>query len=1563
MFIIIQCLNTSSQNTLLGDMSLSQNLQSQLNTSYGIKLDNMLLISQKYLTNLIPVAITLAISCLVLTLFSIFAKSNALLGFALTSILMSFGLFFVIISNSKVTQNINQALFINYMDYLYSTLNILQFDMNNKNQNSPIATEETEKIINKLSEDQPIMFDEKSITEFYKKLNLLSNNIEIKSANIIKENFLKTMGTDYKEFNSTINMINSVLSTLNKTASEDLTTVIKDTAKVYNDYIDIFSSISENVTTANQKELISFVQTVVKDVETFPEYITTLQQTIENQRIFTESLVDKFSGIFTQADVTSIISLKKLLNSCLDIKNENLARNLEAFFTNVREDLSSVKYTDLNKVEIFLVFNSVCKYLLSNSLNLNETIKIEQFIGNIMRDPIITKWKNAQDLIKNFWGQEIDESKIITDLVSIDQVMNNLGYKSENLGTWINKFLEAKKIDQTKVVNIIESLKTAFAISENSPYGDMAAILKSNNISSLENIKKTIDSIVINKENLYNIETKFLNEFNLTHISELESYLLNLLNEMQNNFTNIEKLNDFLIKIHLNLQVSIDTKNNLINILKRIYPNQDIEKNITNIDKNLQTLADNFNISLSDVSFTQLISIYEKYLSENEELNKCLDILSQINQAPVSIDEMISILTSLYSLANKYDMLALSNCDKMSDLTKNLSDIVSYQALLENMYVFFQVNTLNDLKLKIDDIKKGLQIMNDKILSKNENANVIYNEFIANKTLVQETVSKLAPLGVSEENLSSIISLLKNKISFVNNNISETTNYIYSQRDVSTEPALQKFKQMCMDIEINQFYASIYKIQQVIGSSPKDFFKNIHDSFEFTKTKINTLTTSCVNTMKDLEGFKNEFNKMAKENIDTPYNIYKYDSKILSNLETLKDTLSKYVFYGVPVKIQHYNDIFLVLFNLNQELNSCDSLLSLKNKNFINDVKILTEPFSNTNIIRFNKTLFTYNVNDANTLLNDYSAFKTESKIDDIYTYLNSGIMDLTEAKNIISLSSLSALNSADNIAFLNNIKEIKKNLDDFVSGYIAANTSSSKYFSNSMTFMKYINTASKSLNDFYNITLNNLKVNDFFQGGMGMHSSNKLLNNLFIINNFLDKYTLVDEFIMEIRKAATSLTLKDETNETTLNLQVLPEGKSVKNIFQKDIGAGSSIVYFFEALSNAPLNNFMYSKLINKSLCTHENNYIFSNMADSLISNIAYYTDIINKDNLNNADLINFNINSNNTLSKFFIKKFSDLKDKYLNVIKLNVLANTDASSAYSLSEANKTNDSMTQVGINEKTLTENFFTFLTNINNFIFDPNGNMGAYLYANLNNNVWSFAGEDYTKSVIKNADQSMSILTTSANKEINATSFLNGTIVSYIKSATGITLSNPGMITDIIEPNQTTPILKTPILLESGMSIINAGDYSFGIYLVGNNELNIMENGFINITDRNNSRSAAFDIKTPIFITQNFAGEYFVLKPQGVMNDNQTIMHITHSPSGALAESGNINLKGFFDIVVLPNLPGENLNILVKLTVEGEFFALKNVQIGDSIVFDAASSTLKRNENVVNYVPGTKTLNF
>lgn len=568
-------------------------------------------------------------------------------------------------------------------------------DIKNKNEEIILKDKENHnKIINELKEDNKKEINNslnkqiKKYENLFKKYNDLINTIKEKDNeinNIINENNSKIKDiqiNNSKELNWYKEEIEKLNNKINTTYKE----------KISNLQCNIDAKINSEFETSEDIKML--VEVISKDVKAIIEFVLNYFSNINYSNIFI------CNSAYTNNNINKNF-INQFLNNCSSQLNYNFKYSI------YNDYLKSKINFKLLFESIVSCYNIICKELNNNN---KECCKLNSEIRELSDKYKLVKTENSslkQEIIENI--KEITSLKASIKLLKEDKIN-----KDESIRNYTIKFNE----------KILNSLKVLLNSEE-----EIKQIL--NNLDYIKN--HSISNKDFTNKNSYNILNYLIDYDDLKRIFKFNYSNCDRYNN-SNNFNPIEtitsnsdnnsnEIHDF--KINYDLNCYKDNMNNFFSLFKCI-----TEEYMISINK----LSELYNIK-EDVE-----NIQKEFSSNKMQMLKENNAIKEKN---MYLERYIHKIVKAFEY-NNYDTTYLidNNLNSNIDINdENIEKLLDY--ILNNVFTSKKLEENNDLKSKINTLKKEILTNKEDISNKNteilllesqlENADNKYKKLLNNK--------------------------------------------------------------------------------------------------------------------------------------------------------------------------------------------------------------------------------------------------------------------------------------------------------------------------------------------------------------------------------------------------------------------------------------------------------------------------------------------------------------------------------------------------------------------------------------------------------------------------------------------------------------------------------------------------------------------------------------------------------------------------------------------------------------------------------------------------------------
>ena len=514
-------------------------------------------------------------------------------------------------------------------------------------------------------------------------------------------------------------------------------------------------------------------------------------------------------------------------------------------FTSVDEDLLSKRYNERNRNNLFLKIKNIKRHILSQKKQRNHSEPIKHFSKlkrktdylNNSNNPLNKNFNNTKNSIKknNYINSDFNNlNKYFQNDVNyiiLNKTINSVDFKNKEL-IHLNNILQNQNKDLRQSVRILNN---------------KVRILSNENKTLVKNQKE----ILIEKNKLLKQISLFENEFKMNKNI--------LLKKLEQKTKMVQELN----KEKMQLYNIIEQKNYLIKKIKKINPNNTINKDLFNEEESEKNYEKNELLSKIFELKNELDNIKE----ENEKLKQ--------NLSPENDDE------TLKEEIKKYKYLYFKLYHEKENMKNNLSNNQ------ENINRQNQ-NKINELITKLNSISKEnnnlRQIINNKNIKEND---LFHNQLKIKQSEIINLKNKNEILQKNTEKMQREIEQRKNQTSTLQSDIINLKAQI---KDLATASLSTSNKKTDNTEQMNKFLKQRYRenadLNNVVLNLKAQIseLENEQHNYVLQISKIQKLEKHLNEAKKENETNFNELRNKQSENIKL-MQIIKNKDKQIENLQ------------------------------------------------------------------------------------------------------------------------------------------------------------------------------------------------------------------------------------------------------------------------------------------------------------------------------------------------------------------------------------------------------------------------------------------------------------------------------------------------------------------------------------------------------------------------------------------------------------------------------------------------------------------------------------------------------
>ncbi|MDC8900683.1 hypothetical protein PR249_00065 [Metamycoplasma hyosynoviae] len=576
--------------------------------------------------------------------------------------------------------------------------------------------------------------------------------------------------------------------------------------------------------------------------------------------------------------------------------------------------------------------------------------------------------------------KKIDEKTILFKR-NFSEIDNQEKYK-DNILKELNEIKTKYKLDTPVTKTSIEIKYRNILLDEiNNRYTKFKTILDTNETQKKDWLKQEIEKIsailVKNKVELSQ----------LANVEQIQTYL----KSVKEKITSISK-NEI-----IQTGVTLLNISNILDISKKIY---DIQKNLNSINFNNiiknSPLKDNINFA---INFQNLLITFNEKMKKLKDINEWtqnkyieyFDAFLSISKFNLRIENEVSNLKKLLELIDRFNITKTKieniyyNKDfKISEKEKNNVNLKIKKYIEEYIKTFYDLSSLNELTLKIDNVVKKVEEESKKskisyIDDLEEKKNNLYNKLKKYEEIYdtkefektfQELKSKYKSASIQLDKQSAISNLenffiyYEDFIENLDNKVSEYITMLKRIENLANEYSEPKYSKIIAGISTLAKEIKDDKFRNIQNINTINFIltslvKTINDSLQFIKKLPN-----------DIETLKIQLNKLVQET-NKSLNIEIIPQEIKTNYQKLVDEINKNITNNSNINI---NDLINMIY-----------IVNAYSTTFKNDFTILRED----NIYSYISSNFPYDY--LFEFINEYTIFqeKTNKQISSILSTLD----------------------------------------------------------------------------------------------------------------------------------------------------------------------------------------------------------------------------------------------------------------------------------------------------------------------------------------------------------------------------------------------------------------------------------------------------------------------------------------------------------------------------------------------------------------------------------------------
>ena len=802
---------------------------------------------------------------------------------------------------------------------------------------------ENKDIKNKLTEEKD---------KIHNKIDLINNDI-LKVINASEEKVLAEIISSEEKV---MNDIDTKVAKISSEIEEKITALYSEISEIIHD-INLFTENNAEEINKLKEEVNTFVVDVNNNLFEINEEINLLPE--ENPKF--KPLVEKVEQLRLDND-TSMYEIKKIYDSWIT-NNKKLA-SLEEILLSQSEELRSLSRSS---EEVWNLSFDRIQELFESEKNIKEEIESFYVETNAIHTKLATEKEKVLERIeeiqndlskeiyssKEILSNEIDEkvSKVSTDInekisslySEMTEIINQVHSFAENNSEEINKLKEEVNSFVLEVNNNLFEINEQINLLPEEdpkfkPLVEKVEQLRSDNDTSMYEIKKIYDSWITNNKKLDSLEELLLSQseelrslsrsseevWNLSfdRIQELFESEKNIKEEIESIYSETNSIKSKLLSEKSKIKDRIKTMESDLNE-KMFSIEKEIGDKIDTETKNLSdSLTDDFSEKI-DCLLKETLELVdnlrvtsEESVSRFEDMNKFLsEDLNNCNNNIVLLEEKLSsdIQVSGVDLDHKIADLKELNVSANNEIEKNKKlwllnnfKLTSFIDLLENQSS--ELTNMNsdyepspDLKRKIDELIKVDENLKFEIMEIMKDNSKIEKNLKNQKTILVNKMDDLVSdvkKEIGEDFDSKVDLVYKNSMEFLENatvNISEnreSIDIIHNLVNNNYELANERIQKLVEDVnqkfdkqegleKINELAHINDSISEEISRIQKDWLLNN----EKLKSLDNMLKDELEKQRYDIDSLDYKNNSLQENLLD----ILEMDGSINNEIESLKN--------------------------------------------------------------------------------------------------------------------------------------------------------------------------------------------------------------------------------------------------------------------------------------------------------------------------------------------------------------------------------------------------------------------------------------------------------------------------------------------------------------------------------------------------------------------------------------------------------------------------------------------------------------------------------------------------
>ena len=802
---------------------------------------------------------------------------------------------------------------------------------------------ENKDIKNKLTEEKD---------KIHNKIDLINNDI-LKVINASEEKVLAEIISSEEKV---MNDIDTKVAKISSEIEEKITALYSEISEIIHD-INLFTENNAEEINKLKEEVNTFVVDVNNNLFEINEEINLLPE--ENPKF--KPLVEKVEQLRLDND-TSMYEIKKIYDSWIT-NNKKLA-SLEEILLSQSEELRSLSRSS---EEVWNLSFDRIQELFESEKNIKEEIESIYSETNAIHTKLATEKEKVLERIeeiqndlskeiyssKEILSNEIDEkvSKVSTDInekisslySEMTEIINQVHSFAENNSEEINKLKEEVNSFVLEVNNNLFEINEQINLLPEEdpkfkPLVEKVEQLRSDNDTSMYEIKKIYDSWITNNKKLDSLEELLLSQseelrslsrsseevWNLSfdRIQELFESEKNIKEEIESIYSETNSIKSKLLSEKSKIKDRIKTMESDLNE-KMFSIEKEIGDKIDTETKNLSdSLTDDFSEKI-DCLLKETLELVdnlrvtsEESVSRFEDMNKFLsEDLNNCNNNIVLLEEKLSsdIQVSGVDLDHKIADLKELNVSANNEIEKNKKlwllnnfKLTSFIDLLENQSS--ELTNMNsdyepspDLKRKIDELIKVDENLKFEIMEIMKDNSKIEKNLKNQKTILVNKMDDLVSdvkKEIGEDFDSKVDLVYKNSMEFLENatvNISEnreSIDIIHNLVNNNYELANERIQKLVEDVnqkfdkqegleKINELAHINDSISEEISRIQKDWLLNN----EKLKSLDNMLKDELEKQRYDIDSLDYKNNSLQENLLD----ILEMDGSINNEIESLKN--------------------------------------------------------------------------------------------------------------------------------------------------------------------------------------------------------------------------------------------------------------------------------------------------------------------------------------------------------------------------------------------------------------------------------------------------------------------------------------------------------------------------------------------------------------------------------------------------------------------------------------------------------------------------------------------------